>query len=114
MAVYGGPSITIRTGVGSATDIGTLFSVAHHDDDMRVAVREGRVDVSGTRPLSDEPFDVHAPDRSDGRRVPVRRSLHQVAGARGVTCGGEGGGSATGSGATGGAITGCSIPCSAA
>jgi transmembrane sensor len=46
-SIYGDTSITIRTSVGSATDIGTLFSVAHFDGDMSVAVREGRVDVSG-------------------------------------------------------------------
>jgi hypothetical protein len=40
-------SLTIRTSVGSATDIGTLFAVAYSDDGMTVAVREGRVDVSG-------------------------------------------------------------------
>ena len=47
-SIYGGTSITIRTNVGSATDIGTLFAVAHLDGGMSVAVREGRVDVSGS------------------------------------------------------------------
>jgi hypothetical protein len=46
--VYDDTSITIRTSVGSATDIGTLFAVEHLDGDMSVAVREGRVDVSGS------------------------------------------------------------------
>jgi len=46
--IYGDSSITIRTSVGSATDIGTLFAVTHLDGDMSVAVREGRVDVSGS------------------------------------------------------------------
>ena len=45
-SIYDDTSITIRTSVGSATDIGTLFAVAHFDGDMSVAVREGRVDVS--------------------------------------------------------------------
>jgi hypothetical protein len=48
-ASYKDSSITVRTGVGSATDIGTRFAVAFLDGDMNVAVREGKVDVSGDR-----------------------------------------------------------------
>jgi hypothetical protein len=47
-SIYGGTSVTIRTSVGSVTDVGTLFAVTHSDGDMSVAVREGRVDVSGS------------------------------------------------------------------
>jgi hypothetical protein len=46
-SVYGDPSLAVHTSVGSARDIGTRFAVALVDGDMRVAVREGRVDVSG-------------------------------------------------------------------
>ena len=42
-------SITVRTGVGSATDIGTRFAVTFLDSEMNVAVREGKVDVSDDR-----------------------------------------------------------------
>lgn len=42
-------SITVQTGLGSATDIGTRFAVAYLDGDMSVAVRDGRVDVSDNR-----------------------------------------------------------------
>jgi hypothetical protein len=48
-AIYSDRSITIRTGVGSATDIGTRFAVAFLGGDMNVAVREGKVSVSGDR-----------------------------------------------------------------
>lgn len=42
-------SITVLTGLGSATDIGTRFAVTYLDGDMSVAVRDGRVDVSDNR-----------------------------------------------------------------
>jgi ferric-dicitrate binding protein FerR (iron transport regulator) len=48
--IYRDRQITINTTVGSATDIGTQFSVAYNDRNMSVAVREGRVDVSSDRP----------------------------------------------------------------
>lgn len=48
-AIYDDRSITVRTSVGSATDVGTQFAVALDGDDMRVAVREGRVDVTAGR-----------------------------------------------------------------
>ncbi len=48
-AIYDDRSITVRTRVGSATDVGTQFAVALDGDDMRVAVREGRVDVTAGR-----------------------------------------------------------------
>lgn len=44
--IYRDRHLTINTSGGSATDIGTQFSVAYSDDRMRVAVREGRVDVA--------------------------------------------------------------------
>ncbi len=44
--IYRDRRITIHTAIGSATDIGTQFSVAYDDQQLRVAVREGRVDVS--------------------------------------------------------------------
>jgi hypothetical protein len=48
-SAYDRRSITVRTRVGSARDIGTRFAVAYADGDMSVAVREGRVDVSHDR-----------------------------------------------------------------
>jgi ferric-dicitrate binding protein FerR (iron transport regulator) len=45
-SIYHDRSITVRTAVGSATDVGTQFAVAFDGDDMRIAVREGRVDVT--------------------------------------------------------------------
>jgi ferric-dicitrate binding protein FerR (iron transport regulator) len=48
-SVYDARSITVRTRVGSARDVGTRFAVAYADGDMSVAVREGRVDVSHSR-----------------------------------------------------------------
>ena len=48
-AMYSESSITVRTGVGTAMDIGTRFAVAFLDGEMSVAVREGKVDVSGDR-----------------------------------------------------------------
>lgn len=48
-AIYDDRSITVRTSVGSATDVGTQFAVALDGDDMRIAVREGRVDVTAGR-----------------------------------------------------------------
>ena len=44
-AIYRDRGITIRTLAGSATDIGTQFAVTYNDNNMSVAVREGRVDV---------------------------------------------------------------------
>lgn len=48
-SIYDTRSITVRTRVGSARDVGTRFAVAYTDGDMSVAVREGRVDVSHGR-----------------------------------------------------------------
>jgi hypothetical protein len=48
-SIYDDRSITVHTGVGSAKDVGTRFAVAFLDGDMKVAVREGKVDVSGHR-----------------------------------------------------------------
>lgn len=48
-AIYRDHGITIRTPAGSATDIGTQFSVSYEDSKMSVAVREGRVDVSDNK-----------------------------------------------------------------
>jgi len=48
-AIYDDRSITVHTLVGSATDVGTQFAVALDGTDMRVAVREGRVDVTAGR-----------------------------------------------------------------
>ena len=48
--IYRDRQITIHTAAGSATDIGTQFSVAYDKQQLSVAVREGRVDVSGDRP----------------------------------------------------------------
>lgn len=45
-SVYDDRSITVHTPVGSVTDVGTQFAVGFDDGDMRVAVREGRVDVA--------------------------------------------------------------------
>lgn len=44
-SIYRDHGITIHTLAGSATDIGTQFIVRYEDDNMSVAVREGRVDV---------------------------------------------------------------------
>jgi len=44
--IYRDRHLTINTPNGSATDIGTQFSVTSEGDRMSVAVREGRVDVS--------------------------------------------------------------------
>lgn len=40
-------SVTIQTELGSVVDVGTQFAVQFADDQFRVAVREGRVDVAG-------------------------------------------------------------------
>ena len=48
--IYRERQITIHTAAGSATDIGTQFAVAYDNQQFSVAVREGRVDVSGDRP----------------------------------------------------------------
>ncbi|HWM26946.1 MAG TPA: FecR domain-containing protein [Woeseiaceae bacterium] len=45
-AIYANNSITVRTSVGSAMDIGTRFAVAFLNGDMNVAVRDGTVDVT--------------------------------------------------------------------
>ena len=44
--IYRDRHITVHTDTGSATDIGTQFSVLYDDSQMLVAVREGRVDVA--------------------------------------------------------------------
>ena len=44
--IYRDRHITVHTANGSATDIGTQFSVVYDDHRMSVAVREGRVDVA--------------------------------------------------------------------
>ena len=44
--IYRDRHITIHTAAGSTTDIGTQFSVAYVNDQLDVAVREGRVDVA--------------------------------------------------------------------
>ena len=44
--IYRDRHLTVITPNGSATDIGTQFSVTSEDDRMSVAVREGRVDVT--------------------------------------------------------------------
>lgn len=44
--IYRDRHLTVHTRNGSATDIGTQFSVAIENDQLEVAVREGRVDVS--------------------------------------------------------------------
>lgn len=48
-AIYDDRSITVHTPVGSATDVGTQFAVTLDGDDMHVAVREGRVDITAGR-----------------------------------------------------------------
>lgn len=48
--IYRERQITIHTAAGSATDIGTQFAVAYDKQQFSVAVREGRVDVSGDGP----------------------------------------------------------------
>jgi len=48
--IYRDRQITIHTTMGSATDVGTQFSVAYNGRQLNVAVREGRVDVSGDQP----------------------------------------------------------------
>jgi len=48
-SIYDDRSITVHTSVGSAKDVGTRFAVAFLDGDMKVAVREGIVDVSDRR-----------------------------------------------------------------
>jgi hypothetical protein len=44
--IYRDRHLTVNTFGGSATDIGTQFSVAYTGDRLSVAVREGRVDVA--------------------------------------------------------------------
>lgn len=45
--VYRDQQLVIDTPMGSVTDIGTQFAVSSRHDELDVAVREGRVDVSG-------------------------------------------------------------------
>ncbi len=47
--IYADRHIIVHTANGTATDIGTQFSVAYADTIMRVAVREGRVDLTDGR-----------------------------------------------------------------
>ncbi|MDH3989086.1 MAG: FecR family protein [Gammaproteobacteria bacterium] len=47
--IYRDRPITIHTAVGSATDIGTQFSVSYVNNRLDVTVREGRVDVANDR-----------------------------------------------------------------
>jgi hypothetical protein len=47
--IYRDRPITIRTAAGSVTDIGTQFAVKFVDDELSVAVREGKVDISSGR-----------------------------------------------------------------
>jgi hypothetical protein len=44
--IYRDRHITVHTAGGSATDIGTQFSVSYDGEGMSIAVREGRVDVA--------------------------------------------------------------------
>ena len=43
--IYADRHVTVHTASGSATDVGTQFSVLFDNADMSVAVREGRVDL---------------------------------------------------------------------
>ena len=61
--VYADRHVTVTTASGSATDVGTQFSVRFENADMSVAVREGRVDLSEGR----ERHNV-----TKGKRVTVR------------------------------------------
>jgi FecR protein len=45
--IYRDRHITIHTATGSVTDIGTQFAVQFDDDELSVAVREGKVDITG-------------------------------------------------------------------
>jgi hypothetical protein len=45
-SIYDDRSITVQTPLGTATDIGTQFAVGLGDGEMRIAVREGEVDVA--------------------------------------------------------------------
>jgi cytochrome c-type biogenesis protein CcmE len=44
--IYRDRHVTIHTATGSVTDIGTQFAVQVVDDDLAVAVREGKVDIA--------------------------------------------------------------------
>lgn len=57
--IYRDRHLTINTSGGSATDIGTQFSVAYESSRMSVAVREGRVDVARDQSV----FTAEAGDR---------------------------------------------------
>lgn len=47
--IYRDRHITIHTTAGSVTDIGTQFAVHFDDDELAVAVREGKVDIATGR-----------------------------------------------------------------
>ncbi len=49
--VYADRHVTVNTASGSASDVGTQFSVRLENADMSVAVREGRVDLSEGRKI---------------------------------------------------------------
>ena len=61
--IYVDRHVTVNTASGSATDVGTQFSVRFENADMSVAVREGRVKLS-------EGGELH--DVKSGKRVTVR------------------------------------------
>jgi ferric-dicitrate binding protein FerR (iron transport regulator) len=50
--IYSDRHIIVHTASGTATDIGTQFSVAYRNASMSVAVREGRVDLTDGRQSS--------------------------------------------------------------
>jgi hypothetical protein len=74
--IYRDRHLVINTDAGTATDIGTQFSVAYDDDVLSVAVREGRVDVVREQAS----FSAEAGDRlivkSDGVAVYGEISSH--------------------------------------
>ncbi|MGB5345219.1 MAG: FecR domain-containing protein [Woeseia sp.] len=47
--IYADRHVTISTASGRATDVGTQFAVSYDRQEMRVAVREGRVDLADDR-----------------------------------------------------------------
>jgi len=57
--IYRDRHITIHTAGGSATDIGTQFSVSFRNDQLNIAVREGRVDIENDQ----DTFTAEAGDR---------------------------------------------------
>jgi ferric-dicitrate binding protein FerR (iron transport regulator) len=64
--IYADRHIIVNTVHGTATDIGTQFSVAHSDASMSVAVREGRVDLTDGRQSSSATRGEKMTLRSDG------------------------------------------------